>query len=154
MRAKAKVGLRPSSYMRETDLSYLRGNRPTHTIAHKVKTQGAGKNHCRDDSKTSKGSASTPASASTQDSKLSDRAKAKKDKKKKYYQGKRDSREPKDSTTPASGINAAEFGGKERRRNKKDVSKITYFNCNKKGHYSNKCPELPKNKYWSRRPPR
>ena len=97
--------------------------------------------NCEDESQ-GKGPASTPASAST-DPKPSD--KARKDKKKKQHIDKRDSREPKDSTTSASGVNAAEVGGKERRRNKKDVSEITYFNCNKKEHYSNRCPEPPKN---------
>ena len=70
MRAEAKAGLRPSSYMQETDLSYFRGNRLAHITAHKFQTKGAGKNHCGDDSKTSKGSASTLASASIQDSEL------------------------------------------------------------------------------------
>ena len=142
VRAEAKAGLRPSSYVRETDLSCLRGNRPPHTTAHKVQTQGAVKNHRRDDSKTSKSSASTPA-ASTQDSKPSN--KGKKDKKKKYWRGKKDSKEPKDSTNPASGVNAAEVGGKGKRRKKMDVSQITCFNCNKKGHYSSSCPEPSKN---------
>ena len=38
VRAKAKAGLYPSSYIRETDLSCLRENRPAHTTAHKVQT--------------------------------------------------------------------------------------------------------------------
>ena len=63
IRVEVKVGLRPSFYMRETDLSCLRGNRLAHIIANKVQTQGAV--NCRDDSKASKGSASTPASTST-----------------------------------------------------------------------------------------
>ena len=36
VRTKAKVDLRPSSYVRETDLSCLQGNRPALTTAHKV----------------------------------------------------------------------------------------------------------------------
>ena len=141
VRAKAKVGLHSSSYVLETDLSCFQGNRPAHTTVHKVQTQGAV--NSGDDSKASKGSASTPIT-STQDSEPSD--KGKKDKKKKNWQGKRDSREPKESTTPASGVNAAEVGGGgQRRKNKKDISRVTCYNCNKKGHFSNKCPELPKN---------
>ena len=65
VRVEAKAGLRPCSYMRETDLSYLQGNWPAHTTAHKVQTQGAIKDHCGNDSKASKGSASTPTSAFT-----------------------------------------------------------------------------------------
>ena len=101
------------------------------------------KNHCGDNSKASKGSASTPISAFIRNSELSN--KAKKDKKQKYYQGKKDSRKPKDFIILALGVNTAEVEGKRRRRNKKDVSKIMCFNCNKKGHYSNKYPKLPKN---------
>ena len=92
-----------------------------------------------DVSKASKGPASIPA----QDSELFD--KARKDKKKRY-QDKRGSREPKDSSTPACGVNKTEIGGgRQRRKNKKDLSGVTCFNCNKKGHYSNRCPEPPKN---------
>ena len=106
MKAEAKAGLRPSSYMQEINLSCLQGNWPAHIIAHKVQTQGAVKDYCRDDFKASKNSASTSVSTSTQDSNPS-----KKDKRKKYYQGKRDSKEPKDSLTSASGVNAAKVGG-------------------------------------------
>ena len=78
VRAKARADLRPSSYVRETDLSCLQGNRPAYTTAHKIQTQGAV--NCGDGSKTSKSPASTPASASTQDPELAD--KTRKDKKK------------------------------------------------------------------------
>ena len=136
VRAEAKMGLRPSFYMREADHQVLRGSQPTHTTAHKVQTQGVVT--CGDESKAK---ASAPAPA--QDSEPFD--KFKKDKKKKHHKEKKDSREPKNSTTPVSGVNAAEVGSKGRRRNQKDVSEITCFNCNKKGHYSNKCPQPSKN---------
>ena len=140
VRAEAKAGLRPSSYVRETDLNCLQGNRPAHITAHKDQTQGAVNRG--DDSKASKGSASAPASAPTQESEPSD--KAKKDKKK-YWRDKRGSREPKDSIL-ASGVNATKVGGGgQRRKNKKDISGVTCYNCNKKEHFSNKCPESPKN---------
>ena len=109
VRTEAKTDLRPSSYMQETDLSCLRGIQPAHTTAHKVQTQRAVKDYCGDDSKASKGFASIYASASTQDSEPSD--KAKKDKKKKNWQGKRDSREPKNFTTPVSRVNVTEVNG-------------------------------------------
>ena len=141
VRAEAKAGLRPSSYMRETDLSCFRGNRPAHTTAHKVQTQGAVNRG--DNSKTSKDPASTPASASTQDPESSD--KGRKDKKKKQHRDKRDSRESRD--TPASGVNVTEVGDKKGRRKRKDPSEVTCYNCNKLGHYADKCPEprKPKN---------
>ena len=136
VRAKAKAGLRPSSYVQETDLWCLRGNRPAHTTAHKVQTQGA-VNH-GDDSKASKGPASTPTSAFTQDYESPD--KARRDKKKKQYKDKRNSKKLRDSSIPATGVNKAEVGG----RKKKDISKITYYNYNKKGYFAIKCPESRK----------
>ena len=143
VRAEAKAGLRPSSYVREADLQVLQGSRPTHT-AHKVQTQGA---VTRGDESKTKAPASTPA----QDSEPSD--KARKDKKKRHHGARRSSREPKDSSTPASIVNKAKVGGSgQRRKNKKDLSGVTYFNCNKKGHFSNKCPEPPKNEYQSQQP--
>ena len=38
VRAKVKAGLRPSSYMRETDIQVLRGSLPAYTTTHKVQT--------------------------------------------------------------------------------------------------------------------
>ena len=133
VKTEAKAGLRPSSYMRETDLSCFRGNRPAHTTAHKVQTQGAGKDHRGDDSKASKGSASTPASASTQDSEPSD--KTRRGRRRRQHKDKRD------SSTPATGVNKAEV------EKKRDISEVKCYNCNKKGHFSTKCPEprKPKN---------
>ena len=99
------------------------------------------KDHHKDDFKASNGSASTPASASTQDSKP-----FKKVKKKKHYRGKKDSRKPKDSSTLASGVHAAEIGGgRQKKKNKKDISRVMCFKCNKKGHFSDKCLKPPKN---------
>ena len=127
--------------MQKTDLGCLWGNRLAHTTGHKVQTQEAVKDRYGNDFKAFKSSTSTPTSVSTQDSESS-----KKDKKKKHYQGKRDSREPKDSFTPATGVNAAEVvEGGQRKKNKKDISGVTCFNCNKKGYFSNKYPKSPKN---------
>ena len=138
VRDEAKAGLRPSSYVRETDLWCLRGNRPAHTTVHKLQTQGAVNR--RDDSKAPKGPASTPTFASTQDYESSD--KAQKDKKKKQYKDKKDFREPRDSSTPATGVNKPVVNSKK----KKDISEITYYNCNKKGHFATKCLESRKSK--------
>ena len=112
VRAEAKAGLRPSFYVRETDQQVPQGNRPAHTTAHKIQTQGVMKDHRGDKSKAK---ASVP--TSNQDSHSFD--KARKDKKKKQHKAKQD-------FTPATGVNQAEVGNHKRK--KKDVSEITCYN--------------------------
>ena len=122
VRAKAKAGLQASFYIPETVQQVLWGNQPARTTTHKVQTQRAMKDHREDKSKA-------------KDSEPSD--KARKDKKKKQHKAKRDS-------IPATGVNKATVG--DQRMKKKDISEISYYNCNKKGYYSNKCPEPRKSK--------
>ena len=131
VRAEARAGLRPSSYIRKTNQQVFRGNWPAHTTAHKVSTWEAMKNHCKDKSKAK---ASVP--TSIQDSQPSN--KARKNKIKKQHKAKRD-------FTPATGVNKLDVGDHETK--KKDVSEITCYNCNRKRDYLNKClkPQKPKN---------
>ena len=139
-KAEAKAGLRPSFYVREANLQVLRGSGPTHTTTHKVQTQGE---VTRGDKLKTKALASIFA----QDFEPSN--KSRKDKKKNHYREKKDSREPReDSTIPASGLNTAEVGGdrKSSRKNKKNLSGVTCYNCNKKGHFADKCREPRKSK--------
>ena len=63
-----------------------------------------------------------------------------KEKKKKWQKEKRDKKD----FTPASGVNAIDTSGGKARK-KKDLSQITCYNCDKKGYYSTKYPEPPKN---------
>ena len=72
----------------------------------------------------------------TQDFELFD--KVRKDKKKKQHKAKRD------FTNPAIGINKVKIGNYKKR--KKNINEIIYYNCNKKGHYLDKCPEPWKSK--------
>ena len=137
VRAEAKASLQLSFYVQKTDPQIPRGSWLAHTTAHKVQTQGAVKDHCEDKSK-----AKNPVSTPAQDSKPFN--KAKKDKKKKQYRDKKNFREPRDFTILAFGVNAAKVKGKKK-KNKKNVSEIMYFNCNKKEYYVNRCSEQLKN---------
>ena len=136
VRVDARASLQPSFYVQETDLQVVWGSRTAHTSTHKVQTQGAVNRG--DDSKIFK------VFASTQESEPSDEAR--KDKKKRHHRDKRDFKELKDSSTLASGVNTAEISmGGQRRRNQKDLSGVTCFNCNMKRHFTNRYMEPLKN---------
>ncbi len=102
-------------------------------------------NTCDDQAKKTKTTFPlTKASLPTSDqSEVTKKAKEKvrKEKKRKGYQGKRDRWERRDGSPVVTGVNAiqATEDQKKKRRNgqdpKKDISEITYYNCNKKGHY-------------------
>ena len=122
VRAEAKAGLQPSSYVRKTDIQVLQRSRPAYTTMHKVQIQEM--IHCEENSKASKAPASTPESEPSN--------KAKKDKKKKQHKDRKESR---DSITLVNGVNTAKVGVKKRRKKKKkDASEITCYKCNKLGH--------------------
>ena len=127
VRAETKADLQPSSYVRETDHQVLRGNRPAHTTAYKVQTQGATKNYRKDKPKAK---ASEP--ASNKDSEASDKAKR--------GRRRRQHKDKQDFTNPAIGVNKAKVG------KKKDISEVKCYNCNKKGHFATKCLESRKPK--------
>ena len=63
---------------------------------------------------------------------------------------KRKWQQKKESNTPLTNVNAEPTSNTENLKKwkrgapKKDLSKITCYNCDKKGHYSNKCPDLLK----------
>ncbi len=96
-----------------------------------------------------KAKASPPAS---DQSEVTEKAKekARKEKKRRGHQGKRDRQEGQDGSPVATGANTTQAteGQKKKRRDgqgpKRDISEITCYNCNKKGHYSRDCTE-PKN---------
>ncbi len=62
--------------------------------------------------------------------------KARKDKKQKSHQAKRDRQE---DSNPASGTNTT--SAKKKTGQKRDISEIIYYNCNKKGHYASNFTE-------------
>ena len=54
-----------------------------------------------------------------------------------FYTGQKN----KNNNIPATRVNIVTWKIK-----KKDFGKITYYNCNNKGHYANACPDQPKAK--------
>ena len=71
-------------------------------------------------------------------------------KEKKKEQRRRD-RERREGSTSTTGVNSAHTGKPQKKKNQgrsdrasRDTSQIKCYNCQKMGHYANKCPE-PKN---------
>ena len=133
--AEAKAGLRSSSMVRDSDIRCPRGHRPSNSTAAKVQTQGTKDSHPEEP----KAKETRPASSRAEASEPSEQAR--KEKKRKRHPERRDKKEQ----TPASTANATEVQQKKKKKNRdRDVSEVTCYNCNKKGHYANTCTE-PKN---------
>ena len=71
-------------------------------------------------------------------SETSKQARKEKKKKDKQHRGQK----LQESSTLATGVNNISGGGSQTL----DITKVTCFNYNKKGHFANKCPEPPKPK--------
>ena len=127
IRVETKTRLWPSFYVQEIDQQVFWEIWLAYTIAHKVQTQKAMKNHCGNKLKVK---AFIP--ISTLDFEPSN--KARKNKKKKKHKDKWD------SINLATGVNKVEVN--DYRKKKQGISEITYYNYNKKGYYIKKCSEL------------
>ena len=134
--AEAKAGLRSSTMVRESDARCPRGHRPSHNTSSKVQTQGS--SH-KDSPRSEEPKHKEPKPAPSRDDAAEPAKKEdKKDKKKKLQNRRREQ----NKQTPATGDNA-EVPRKKRKR--RDSNEVTYFNCDKKGHYASNCTEPPKN---------
>ena len=136
--AEAKAGLRSSAIVRDLDIYCPRGHRPSNSTASKMQTQGTTAKEPRPKKSKSKDTKAIRVDAvkpSEQDKKDQ---KDRQDKKRRFWE----KREPK--KTPVTGDNAINTSKKGLRK-KCDISKVTYFNCDKKGHYASNYTEPPKN---------
>ena len=131
--AKAKVGLQPSSYVRDMDQRCPRGNRPSHTTTAKSQAS-ATKDHRDKPSDKHKASDKPSRSLRSEIGEVSNK-KDWKEKKKKY---RRDQARKSSGSNSATGVNTTNVN---HGWGSQDLSQITYYNCNKRGHYANKCKE-------------
>ena len=136
--AEAKAGLRSSTMVWDLDAHYPRGHRPSHNTSSKVQTQGS-----KDSSRPKKTKPKDPKSApSRDDAAESPKKNNRKDKKKKFQGQRREHTGEREEQTPATNVNTTDVSKKKKKRY--DVSKITCFNYDKKGHFASNCIE-PKN---------
>ena len=134
---ESKAGLRSSTMVRNLDIRCPRDHCFSNSTALKMQTQGTTTKDSYPEKPKIKKTKPTPARAEANEPS----EQARKEKKKKKHQEKQNKKQ-----TPASIANAIEIQQKKKKKNQnQDVSKITYFNCDKKGHYASTCTKPPKN---------
>ena len=142
--AEAKAGLRSSAMIRDSDICCLRGHRPSNSIASKVQTQGMSAKEPRPEEskikKAKRAKKKAPAPPRTNAAESSEQGKKdKKDKKRKFRE-----RKERNEDTLATSNNAIDALKKKKKNQDCDISGVTCYNCNKKGHFANTCTK-PKN---------
>ena len=136
--AEAKASLRSSTMVRDSDARCPRGHRPSHNTSSKVQTQGS-----KDSSRPKETKPKDPKSAPSRDNVAeSPKKDNKKDKKKRFWGQRWEHTGERKEQTPAINVNTTDVSKKKKKR--RDVSEITCFNCDKKGHFASNCTE-PKN---------
>ena len=139
--AEAKAGLQPSSFVRDMDQRCPRGNRPAYTTV--AKSQASTRDSRDEPSASSawdppdepseKDQDEPPRFLQSENGKPSAK-KARKEKKKK--QRCQEAEQARRESTPATRANTTNANVA-----RKDLSQITCYNCDEKGHYARNCPE-------------
>ena len=132
--AEAKEGLKSSTIVRNLDAHCPKSYHPFHNTSFKIQTQGS-KNSSRSKKPKPKDPKPAPSRYNVAESA---KHQNRKDKKKKL----RNRRREQNKQTPATGDNTEASKKKKKRR---DLSKVTCFNYDKKGHYTSNCNEPLRN---------
>ena len=136
--AEAKIGLRSSTIVQDSDAHCPRSHRLSHNTSSKMQTQGS-----KDLSHSKETKPKDPKSApSRDDAAESPKKNDRKDKKKRFRGQRREHTGERKEQTSATNVNITDVSKKKKKR--RDVSEITCFNCDKKGHFASDCTE-PKN---------
>ena len=137
---EAKAGLRSSTMVRDLDACCLKGHHPSQNTFSKVQTQGSSYK----DLFRSKEPKNTDPKLAPPRGNAAELAK-KEDKNTRLWK----CRQEQNKQTPITSDNTKASKKKKKRR---DLSKVTCFNCDKKNHYASDCTKSPKNSYRSRQP--
>ena len=133
---EAKVGLRSSTMVKDSDIRCPKGHRPFNITISKVHTlETTAKDFQPEEPKVKK--VKSTLSRAVKANKPSDQVRKKK-KSKRHPQ-----RQDKKEQTSASTTNATEVQQKKKKKNwDRNISKVICYNCNKKSHYANTCTKL------------
>ena len=142
--AEAKVGLRSSAMVRDSDIRCPQSHRFSNSTASKVQTQETSAKKPRpEESRTKKAKPAkekVPALPWVNVAEFLEQGKKdRKDKKRRFWERREQSED-----TPASGNNAIDVSKKKKKNWDCDTNKVTCYNCNKNGHFANTCTK-PKN---------
>ena len=133
--AEGKTGLRSSTIVWDSDARCPKGHRPSDNTSSKVQTQGS-----KNLSHTKEIKPKDPKLALSHDNAAeSPKKNNRKDKKKRFRDQKREHTGEQKEQTLATNVNTTNISKKKKK--KRDVSEITYFNCDKKGHFASNCIE-------------
>ena len=135
---EAKAGLRSTIMVQDLYAHCPRGHRSSYNTFIKVQTQGS-KDSSRPKEMKLKDLKSTPSRDNAAELPKKD---DNKDKKKRFQDQRREYTGEQKEQTPATNINTTNISKKKKKR--RDVSEITCFNYDKKGHFASDCIE-PKN---------